>query len=224
MNTPLNYGIASLIAVFIALVEVQGSLTKPLSWRGAALGWLAWRLLLDVSTSVVCLVWVLPIIDRGQPWFSGIGPALIAGFGGPVLFRAQLSTIKNGKEVGAFGPGGVYLRLRSSIDASLDDCSAVAQSNWLTNVVMPAVHGRDLLDVAEKFRMYIKTVDRMPEGEKRKHLVYIDQVLRDSNSSDYEKKRAIVQNALDSGGRRLIKTFVSDRGPQIPVSRTPDQD
>lgn len=219
MNTPLNYGIASLIAVVIAIVEVQASLTKPLSWRGAALGWLATRLLLDVGTSAACLWWVLPTLDRGQPWFSGIGPAVIAGLGGPVLFRAQLSTIKNGKEVGAFGPGVVYLRLRRSIDASLDDCGAVAQSNWLTNVAMPAVHGRDLPDLTEKVQMYIKTVDRMPEVQKKRHLEYIDRVLQDSNSSDYEKKRAIVQNALDFGGRRLIKTFVSDRRPQAPGAR-----
>jgi hypothetical protein len=204
----LDFGVAAGIAVVISVVELQSSLTKPLSFERAAVGWLVLRLILDASTSAVCLMWVIPLLDQGQPWFTGIGPAVVAGVGGPVIFRTQLATLKNGKEFGALGFGRIFVQMRKGIDSSLDDVGAVAQSTWVTVVAMPALQRVGLREMVDHVRMYIQTLDRMTEADKKKHISFVQKVL-DDNSSDEEKKRAILQTVLDIGGRRLIKKIVA---------------
>lgn len=206
--TPVDFCIAGSIAAVIAIVELQSSLTKPLTLHGNAIGWLALRLLMEAGTSVICLQVVIPLVDNGKPWFSGIGSALVAGFGGPILFRVQLATFRGGKEAGALGFGRIYQRMRKAIDSSLDDVGAVAQSSWLTHVAMPALQSIEVNDFAESVKMYVQTLDRMPEGEKKKHVAFVEKIALD-NCSDSEKKRAIMQRVLDCGGRRLIKHMVS---------------
>ncbi|MGW4521130.1 hypothetical protein [Amycolatopsis sp. NPDC004378] len=200
---------AGVLSVAVTSIELNSSLTKPLAYRRPnILGWLAARVGLDLVAAVLVLVLVLPLLDRPGTWSAGFVGGIVAGLSGPVLLRAQLATLKSGKEHTALGLGQRYRELRKIIDEALDDHGAVAQSSWLTTVVMPKIGELPLGEIERFTCNYIRGVDRFSERDKKNHLNAIEAACADTRTQESERKRVIVQNMLDIGGRRIIAEMI----------------
>ncbi|MGV9296609.1 hypothetical protein [Amycolatopsis sp. NPDC003676] len=209
-GTMIGFLSAGSLSAAVTVIELNSSLTKPLAYRRSGiLGWLSARVGLDLLATLVAFVVVLPLVDRTGTWSGGLGGGIVAGLGGPVLLRVQLATRKSGKEHSALGLGRHYGRLRKIIDEALDDHGAVAQSAWLTTVVMPKIVLLPLAEI-EKFTCnYIRSADRFTDRDKDKHLKAISTACADQATDEDERKRVIAQHMLDIGGRRIVTEMIN---------------
>lgn len=213
--------IAAGIAAGVSALELINARRKGISPK--AFGWLVLRFVFDGGVAA----FGYPFIAAAMADTAGVAPAVVAGLAGPAVLRAELNLAVPGGEDGdrrqlSVGPATVYQRLRRQIDDAIDDVCSVAQSRWLNRKALPAIDRLPLQLIVDQAEQYLRALDRLSESVRDEDIAFLVKVRDDVATSEYDRRRLIVQRLLDTGGRRLVRGLMRDgRAVKVPVADAP---
>jgi hypothetical protein len=141
-----------------------------------------------------------------------IAAAVVSGLVGPLLMRTKVPNPFQKNEAGGrqfVNAIAMLRRLQLSMSAVIDDRCAAAETDWILDVVLPALRAMPVDEVEDWITESIKVKNRGVPG-RRARTRFIGEVRKANNDSisPEDRKHLMVQILIDTCGRRHVVTLV----------------
>lgn len=156
-----------------------------------------------------------------------VAAAVVSGLVGPLLMRTKVPNPfqKNEADGRQFVNAIAMLRrLQLTMSAVIDDRCAAAETDWILDVVLPALRAMPVDDVGKWITESITVKNRGLQGRRaRARLIAEVNKANDDSISPEDRKHLMVQILIDTCGRRHVVTLVKRAKRYAAVTAGPPQ-
>lgn len=147
-------------------------------------------------------------VNSWKPQAPAIWPAVTAGLLSSSAIRAEFRLPRNASQRRLFG---VLRKFQENAERNLKEQCGIAESDWITFKVMPALVNVEIGDLADWAKQYLE-VQRVVHGEKaskdRRDAVRQIEKIRDDTSKVDERRHLVVQELLRVRSRLVVRRMV----------------
>jgi hypothetical protein len=196
-----------LVSACISTLELIASLRKPLRWQASFFFFV--RIGLDGSSGIIILAF-LRSVYVGSSWFTSVVQVLIGGVLGPAFLRSQVALPGADGSVKELGLQRSFSKIRDTLDAKIDNVSAVCESRWIHCTALPVLNDLPIGYLQERIVYYLHSLERLDQVEREVSIALVKRLAADCATDEAERRHALLQYLLDSGGRSVVKSLCKE--------------
>lgn len=193
-----------LLGACISTLELITSLRKPLRWQASFFFFL--RIGLDGAVGILVLA-LLRSAYSNTTWFTGVVQVLLSGVLGPAFLRSQVAVPGLDGSVKELGFQRPYARIRGELDVKIDNIGAACESRWIQCTVLPVLNNLSLEYLEERILYYLLSLEKLDQDQREARIALVRKFAEDYAADEAERRHALLQHLLDSGGRSVVKSL-----------------